>query len=332
MDKVAFLEANERKELFQETSAALGISPAIIEKDFWVCWVLKKIYTDQELKPHLVFKGGTSLSKVYKLIERFSEDVDLILDWSLLGYGEEEDPYQELPSRTQQDRFNKEFNFRAIGYIHSTLCPQLDELLNHCPGVSVAVGRNDPQSIEMRYSAAFPQNYLRPEIRLEIGPLASFVPRDEFIIKPFAAEVYPEVFEAAECPVIAIKAERTFWEKATILHQQAHRTSPMPSRYSRHYYDIYRLAKSDIKEKAFKDLKLLEDVVNFKDRFYTCTWAKYETAKPGTFKLVPQTKHLDNLKKDYKQMKIMIFGEVPEFEQILNTTAKLEDEINALVH
>ena len=108
MDKVALLPSSERAELFQETSARRGVSPAIIEKDFWVCWVLKQIFSSEELQPHFVFKGGTSLSKVFGLIDRFSEDVDMILDWRLLGYGPKEDPYQNQPSSTQQNRFNQQ--------------------------------------------------------------------------------------------------------------------------------------------------------------------------------------------------------------------------------
>lgn len=330
MDRVAFLSPNERNELFKETSAALGISSAIAEKDFWVCWVLKYIFTSQQLRPHLVFKGGTSLSKVYKLIERFSEDVDLILDWNLLGYGKENDPYQDHPSGTQQDRFNKEFNRRAADYIRAILCPQLDELLRRCPGVKVTADPKDPQVVNIQYPAAFSENYLRPEVRLEIGPLASFIPRGEFTIKPYAAEVFPKIFNEPECPVIAIKVERTFWEKATILHQQVHRSGPMPSRYSRHYYDMYRLATSEFKKHALRDLVLLEDVVKFKIRFYNCSWARYENARPGTFRLVPKEEHLESLKKDYHQMKVMIFGETPEFDWILETISRLENEINRL--
>lgn len=332
MDKVAFLAPNERNELFHESSATLGMSPAIVEKDFWVCWILKNIFTSQKLKHHLVFKGGTSLSKVYKLIERFSEDVDLILDWGLLGYGKEEDPYQDHHSRTQQDRFNKEFNRRAADYIKATLCPQLDELMSRCPGVKVMVDPKESQAVSISYPAAFSEEYLRPEVRLEIGPLASFVPRGEFIVKPYAAEALPMVFDEPECPVIATKIERTFWEKATLLHQQAHRAGPMPPRYSRHYYDMYRLATSEFKAHALSDLLLLEDVVRFKVRFYRCPWARYEEARPGTFRLVSKEEHLDALNKDYRQMKVMIFGEAPEFDQILETLARLESEINGLTY
>ncbi len=145
MDKVATLDPEDRKDLFQQAAAedTRDMNPAIIEKDFWVCWVLKKIFSDPHLKKHIVFKGGTSLSKVFGLIDRFSEDIDLILDWTLLGYGaEEKDPYEEQPSRSQQDRFSNEFKKRAGEYIAERLCPQLIPLFSTCNEVSVNV---DPQ-------------------------------------------------------------------------------------------------------------------------------------------------------------------------------------------
>ena len=258
------------------------------------------------------------------------EDVDLILDWRLLGYGEKEDPYQTLPSRTQQERFNREFNTRAEKYIAETLCPQLQKQFDHCREVHAAVDQQNPQTVNVLYPAAFSLAYLLPVVRLEIGPLASYVPHGSFTIQPYAAEAFPDVFNDPDCPVVAIKAERTFWEKATILHQQAHRTGEMPSRYSRHYYDMYMLAMSDLKNIALADLLLLEDVIRFKDRFYTCPWAKFAEAKPGTFKLVPKEEHIPSLRRDYGDMAEMFFGEVPNFNQILKTLSQLEHEINRL--
>jgi hypothetical protein len=330
MDKVALLPSSERAELFQETGARRGVSPAIIEKDFWVCWVLKHMFSSEELKPHLVFKGGTSLSKVFGLIDRFSEDVDLILDWRLLGYGPKEDPYQDQPSNTKQNRFNQEFNTRAQVYIRETLLPQLEALCCVCPEVSLAISDKDPQAVLVTYPAAFSLAYLRPIVLLEIGPLASYVPNIEATIQPYAAEEFPKVFDDPDCPVIAIEAERTFWEKATILHQQAHQPRDMPRRHSRHYYDMYCLAGSKHKAAALADLDLLQDVVEFKSKFYRCPWAKYKLATPGTFKLIPKDKHLPALKRDYQAMGEMIFGKSPSFEDILDKLQELEDQINAL--
>ena len=331
MEGIAAWSEDKRNELFRETAARKNMSPAIVEKDFWVCWVLKNIFSSPQLKTHLVFKGGTSLSKVFGLIERFSEDVDLILDWRLLGYGsDQQDPYQDLPSNTQRDRFNAEFNQKAARYIIETLCPQLAEILSRCPEVHVSVDPEESQVVNIRYPAAFSLDYLRPEVRLEIGPLASYVPRSSFTIQPYAAGVFPNVFDEPDCPVVAIEAKRTFWEKATILHQQAHRPGAIPGQYSRHYYDMYRLAISEVKKRALADLSLLKNVAAFKSRFYRCSWARYEDAKPGTFKLIPPEKHVASLRTDYRQMAVMIFGEIPSFDQILDTLGQLENEINQL--
>lgn len=331
MDKVANLPADHRRELFQETAMQRGINPAVAEKDFWVCWVLKQLFADPELGKRIVFKGGTTLSKVFGLIERFSEDIDLILDWRLLGYGPKgEDPYQNFDSKSKQDRFNKQFNQKAAVYIAGPLIHDLNQLLGPCSGISVSMDSDDPYTVNVVYPASFSQDYLRPEVRLEIGPLASWVPSAKHMIRPFAADAFPKIFEHPGCPVIAINAERSFWEKATILHQQAHRRNVMPSRYSRHYYDLYKMATSPVRDSALADLKLLEDVVAFKMRFYPSGWAKYEDAKPGSFKLVPADHLLADLRKDYRDMAVMILGPAPDFDSIIETLNRLEERINGL--
>jgi hypothetical protein len=102
----------------------------------------------------------------------------------------------------------------------------------------------------------------------------------------------------------------------------------MPSRYSRHYYDLHKLATSSVKDQALSDLTLLADVVAFKQRFYPSAWARYDLARPGSFRLVPNKDHVAQLVKDYREMAVMVFGEVPEFETILRTLGALEVDIN----
>jgi len=102
----------------------------------------------------------------------------------------------------------------------------------------------------------------------------------------------------------------------------------MPPRYSRHYYDLHRLAHSPVRATALHDLNLLKDVVEFKRRFYPCGWAKYEDARPGTFKLLPSEQHRRDLEKDYDGMRVIIFGEIPPFAVIHETLAQLENELN----
>lgn len=148
MDRVARLPSTDRSDLFRETAARRAINPAVAEKDFWVCWVLKHLFADAILGKRLVFIGGTSLSKVFGLIDRFSEDVDLILDWRLLGYRPgQEDPFGELTSATQRDRFNKRLNEKAAGYIADQFRPRLAEVFSACPEVVAGVDRDDPHTV-----------------------------------------------------------------------------------------------------------------------------------------------------------------------------------------
>jgi hypothetical protein len=134
-------------------------------------------------------------------------------------------------------------------------------------------------------------------------------------------------------PVRVIEAKRTFWEKATILHHEAHRPadSPLPVRYSRHYHDLARMATSPVKEAALADAHLLADVVAFKQRFYPRNWARYDLAVPGTLRLVPGERTLKALETDYRGMASMIFGSTPGFADIVAQLRALEDEINGNV-
>ncbi len=160
----------------------------------------------------------------------------------------------------------------------------------------------------------------------------AWVPHGEFPIKSYVADVVPKVFKHPEGRVRAILAERTFWEKATILHREAHRPeqSPMPTRYSRHYYDLAMMAGKAPKTNALKDLNLLQSVVTFKKRFYSCGWAKYDEAKPGTIRLMPPSQSIKSLMKDYEAMTEMIFHEAPSFQWVMDQLLELEKEINSL--
>lgn len=324
MDRIAQLRAQERSELFSETAMQMGTTPAVVEKDFWVTWVLNRLFREPDLARQLMFKGGTSLSKVYSLIERFSEDIDLVLNWCVLG---EDDPLAER-SKTKQAQFNTAINEQAHKYIGGKLLRLVESALGDVCGCRVDV--DDPFVIAINYPAAFPDDYLYSEVRLEIGPLASWLPYEDRSISCYAAEVFPKVFEQRDCVVKVIKAERTFWEKATILHQEAHRPegNTQPPRYSRHYYDLARMAKSPVKEQALADPKLLVSVVVFKQRFYPRGWARYDLAKPGTFVLVPEGRVLASVRSDYRAMENMIFGEVWDFEEILALLQVLQEEIN----
>jgi len=324
MDSVANLSDKQRQELFAETAAAMKTVPAIPEKDFWVVWVLGKLFTDPVLGRILQFKGGTSLSKVFDVIGRFSDDIDLILDWREVVQG---DPHQDR-SKNQQMKFNEATNAQAIVYIREILLPRISGVLS--PLCVCTIDADNQYAILARYPSLFKAGYLRPEILLEIGPLASWSPSDVFDIKPYAAIHFPQVFSQPACRVPTILAKRTFWEKATILHQEAHRDpqKPMPPRYSRHYYDLASLAQSTVKEQALSDFGLLDEVVQFKQRFYPCAWARYELAQSGTLRLLPSAERMKEVVSDYSKMQEMIFSKHLVFGEIIASLRVLEDEIN----
>lgn len=324
MDKIAHLSTQQQRELFGETAAKKKMTVQITEKDFWVTWTLDRLFSHPRLSRQLIFKGGTSLSKVYGLIERFSEDIDLILDWRTLT---QEDPEAER-SRSKQERLNRKINEDARSYIATTMLEMVKESVEEL--CRAEVDDNDPFVINVFYPAAFEDPYLRPEIRLEIGPLAAWLPYETHELHSYAAEAFPDLFERRETFVPTIAAERTFWEKATILHHEANRpdSSQQPSRYSRHYYDMAIMAGSYVKEHALADLALLEQVVAFKKRFYPRGWADYEAARPGSLRLVPEGRIYTQVRSDYSAMRTMVFGAYPTFESIITTLQKLEEEIN----
>ena len=330
MRKIAKVSEKDREALFRNTAAKMGMSEAIIEKDFWVCYMLDYLFHRCAWKENLAFKGGTSLSKAYDLIERFSEDIDLILDWRVLGYGIDE-PWEER-SNTKQDIFNKEAGSKAEIFLRESFLPAIISDLTAELGADVKcfIDADDGQTVKFSYPNSFSDQSILQEIRLEIGALAAWTPVKEQSIMPYAAKVYGRVFEQPETNILTVLPERTFWEKVTILHREAFRDEdrPFPSRYSRHYYDVYCMTKTPVKDCALADTELLKRVVDFKDKFYRCPWARYDLAKRGTMRLMPPEYNIEKLRDDYEHMQNMIFGEKPSFEEILDGIQKLETEMN----
>jgi len=332
MYSIAKLSEQDKRILFRNTAQKTGLNEAIVEKDFWVCIMLDYLFHRCQWKDAFTFKGGTSLSKCYGLINRFSEDIDLILDWRVLGYGINE-PW-EARSNTKQDHFNKEANARAERWLAEILLPTLrtdwTDILGTAPDFFIE--SDDPQTICFRYPCIYQTDSILQILRLEIGALAAWTPAVEKSVRPYAAEHYPKAFEQAETTILTAAAERTFWEKVTILHHEANRPAQlaMPMRYSRHYYDLFCIAHSVNKQTAFDDLSLLQKVVEFKMKFYPRSWAQYEAAKPGSLRLCPPIERFDALRKDYEVMQGMMFGASPSFQELMDYIKQLENELNNL--
>jgi hypothetical protein len=218
-------------------------------------------------------------------------------------------------------------------YLQTTFLPHLTNIAGQYlkKDFNFYILDSDPETIRFVYPQIFKDNSVLQEIRLEVGPLAAWTPVVNRIISPYVAEEYPQIFKQTGSEIRVVEAKRTFWEKATILHREAHRTNgKLPDRYSRHYYDLFMLGNSDVKKEAFQDLDLLTKVVRFKDKFYRSPWARYEEATPQGIRLIPSQEFIGELKKDYDKMQSMIFGERISFDDIVSGLEILEDEIHRL--
>ena len=269
---IAKLPKEDRDALFRNTADKMGLSFAIVEKDFWVSYTLDYLFSRCKWRDRFAFKGGTSLSKAYGLIKRFSEDIDLILDWRLLGFATAE-PWEKR-SNTKQVNFNKNLNEQTSIFLQDKFIPTMladfsSELDDH---FQCTIDPNDGQTVLFRYPSEQRDLYIRSEIRLEIGALAAWSPATWRAIVPLAAQEYPHLFTQQKTNALTVSPTRTFWEKATILHQEAHRKADSGGRQrrSRHYYDFFQMCCGGIKENALNDIQLLKDVVEFKQRFYPC--------------------------------------------------------------
>lgn len=339
MDGVAALDKEERALLFRQAAADKGVDARVMEKDFWVCWSLKKIFA-LEGHPDLLFKGGTSLSKVFGLISRFSEDVDLSVDRRAFGFTGDRDP-TEATGKNERKRLVKDLNHQCHKYIEDRLAPALREVFAFVLGDEgeawhLKRDTSAPATLLFDYpteDAKETLGYMPEQVRLELGAFADHEPSTEHPVYPYACEHYPGYFEAPTCVVKVLDAERTFWEKVTILHAHSHGgpDRAVNRRLSRHYYDVFQLAGSGVREIALGDLPLLERVVRHKTAFYGQAWAKYDEACPGTLRLVPDEALGEVLAADYAEMQTSGFfygEEPPSFDDILGRLTELELEIN----
>lgn len=332
MKKILEIDEKELNLIIRNTADKLNISSAIVEKDLWVCVILKYLFSDFEYKDYIVFKGGTSLSKVYKLIERFSEDIDLALDWQVLGYSLDE-VYSNRSNR-KQEMFNDEVNNKTVDFLKGKMLNNLNDYFKKVLGnrtFKFYVDEFDKQTICFDYPKMYSDPSILQVIRLEIGSLAEPIPSNKYKIKTYIEEAYPYIFDE-NINVIAVESIRTFYEKITILHREANRTNGnYPTRYSRHFYDVYKMLQTPIREYGLKNIDLLKKVIDFKKKFYTCNWAKYDEIMLGKLRLIPSEEAINVFAKDYDSMQNMLFGEKVSFETITNTLKEYEKDMNRVL-
>ena len=338
MDRILELSPRQRAEVFQQATQATGMDAIIIEKDFWVCWTLKELFRLPEIGEHLIFKGGTSLSKVFKIIERFSEDIDVSIDRAFLGFGGTNEPEAGGSNKEKQRRVEalKEACQQKIATgLHPELDAAIKSKITADQPWSLRNDDEDPdqQTLLFEYPSSFAPaatGYIRRMVKIEMGARADHWPCESKTVTPYVAEQFPQGFREGSCAVKVLSAERTFWEKATILHAEFHRPADkaIPERFSRHYCDFYELIRKGVAESAVKKPELLARVAEHKSLFFRSASARYGEAVRGSLRIAPPEHRLKPLRDDYGKMQQMFFGEPPEFDSIIALLTQWESEFN----
>jgi len=334
MDKFVLLNDQDKRAYFEVASAELNIMPQLIEKDFWVCWVLKILFSLPSVGSHLTFKGGTSLSKCYNLIKRFSEDVDVSIERAFLTSEGSIEPDKEQSGKENQRRLER-LKQACQEKVSETIIPELSDKINSVlSGIGEWKIELDPDDQDKQTILfAFPntvtsnkENYNKPIIKIELGARSDHWPVETMPVAPYVSNISKEI-PIKSTHVQVLGAERTFWEKATILHAINH-GSKLRARMSRHYSDLFEMINSSIYEKALANIDLLTKVAEHKALFFKDNSARYDLAKPSSLKLLPRDDQISQLKADYRQMEQMFFEAPAAFDDILEKLKSVELKIN----
>jgi hypothetical protein len=335
----------ERRDLFVGAADRLRTNEQNIEKDFWVCWTLDALFNGLEAGgPRLLFKGGTSLSKGYGLIERFSEDIDITVFREDIGEPATVEELEALSGKKRNARLEA-IKAACQEYIQGPMLEQLSVLLRQtlqAANLNANRARVEPdpadpdgQSLLLWYPTATAEGnaYIRRAIKIESGAKSALDPHAPVIVKPYIADDLPD-FDLAVGNVTTVEPSRTFGDKIVILHglrrwwEHRGELKGGGQRVSRHYYDVYRLLASERGRNAMEDMDMAEDCVHHARMLFNRPDLDLASAVPGSFALTPHDGMLADLRRDYAAMSGMIFGPIPDVDEVVAAIAGLEQSLN----
>lgn len=320
----------EKNIIFEAIGNEIGIPASAVEKDWWVVQTLALIQA-LEAAPHIVFKGGTSLSKAWKIIKRFSEDIDLALDKHFLGI-------EECTTVKQV----KKLRSASRKYIYSSFIPELQDKFHNAGFSNVKVelfeeeGKNlEPVQILVKYKTCTPpSSYTNPEVKIEIGSRSLLEPFTHRKFSSLVGEHYSDKpFADAAITVPCVNPERTFLEKLFLLHEEFQKPEAeiRVDRLSRHLYDIEMLMRTEFANIALQNKELYNEIIEHRRTYTKISNIDYNKHQPKSLNPVPPNAVIDNWEKDYLRMQEeMIYGDSLEFGQLLEKIKELRHRINNL--
>lgn len=323
------LSKAQQKSILSGAEGKLSLPAFLLEKDIWICWVLRELFS---LPKKMAFKGGTSLSKGYDLISRFSEDVDITIDYrELLS---EEIDISQPKSISALKKISDDLKKHTKKYVTNTIRPHIEQSLQRHfldEHFEIEVSENG-EEFKVFYPSLFKsENYVRNHVLIEFGGRNSAEPNESKLITTFLSQATSDLgLPAAQVNILL--PVRTFWEKATLIHVECHRgrLKESPNRLFRHWYDLAMLIEAGIGKEALMDNKLFKEVIRHKKAFYNATYAHYDYCLAGKFLLTPNQDELKELKKDFIKMKDAgMFSEEPmPFQNIIDMLEEFEDQVN----
>jgi hypothetical protein len=334
-EQFASLNREDQREVLEQASANTGRPTHLLEKDVWVVWALGALF-DSPLAADLTFKGGTSLSKAYKIIERFSEDIDLTYDIRKL-IGELTGPEGFLPeSRSQANKWTKAVRDRLPDWIAATVQPILEAaLVRDGMDAKLEIGGAEKDKLLLRY-AAIKQGtgYVAPVVTLEFGGRATGEPH---AIIPVTCDMHGHI-DGVTFPVaspMVMSVARTFWEKATATHVYCAQGRIRGERYARHWHDLAAIARSSYFDGSVNDREVAKAVAEHKSYFFsekdaTGEVIQYLPAVTGQLQIVPTGVARDALAADYALMladEVMVGNALP-FDQLMQACAAITVHAN----
>lgn len=328
----AFIKLSEKDKLniFNQVSEKTGLPSSAVEKDWWVTLSLNIIFSLSYSK-HIVFKGGTSLSKAWNLIKRFSEDIDLVIDRKHLGFEGE-------LSKTQVKKLRK----ASCSFIGNEFYKDINEALIKLgiQGYELVVQEatdtdTDPLVIELRYkSLTETSDYLRPRVLIEVGARSLMEPVENKAIISMVSEEFRELpFAETEIIIPVVSPKRTFLEKIFLLHEEFQKDTKVirVERMSRHLYDLEKLMDTIHGTEALNDVELYNTIVAHRKNFNAIRGIDYANHNPQLISILPPEETIKEWEKDYKTMQeSMFYGATLSFSKMIERIAELNERIKTM--
>lgn len=309
---------------------------AVIEKDFWVCWTLNLLNEIPELKGNITFKGGTSLSKAWGLIERFSEDIDIAINRKVFG---QQPPHgaEDAKSNTQRKTRLVELEDKNASFIMEILLPILQEKiaghLNPAEFTLKPIQKGNEINIEFEYPGTLKNELggLLPVVLIELVPRADEIPNEERKITPIIYEVFEDLLGDGSFNISTLAPERTFLEKLLFIHETLEGFNKGSERKSRHYYDLLKLYNAGVFERIKNNRELLQMVVEHRQTFFRYNTLDYAGISSNGVRVVPSKDSWIDWRGDYTRTAVMIYKDIPSFEELMSFAEQLENEFNEWV-